>query len=239
MNRFSNRSYAPEIMDDPNVPSEDMFLTLRELDKINTFLGGHHVTIKGLKNFIGNNNPIAVPKPIHIVEIGCGGGDNLRMIRDWCSRNNTPVLLEGIDMNADCIQYAKSQSGSQEFRWQVCDYRKAQWVTKPDIIFSSLFCHHFTDTQLVDQIKWMKNNAVRGFFINDLHRHPLAYLGIRLLSTLLAKSYLIRHDGPLSVLRAFKRSEWNKIFSSAGIHQFSLSWHWAFRWLLINKNMNE
>jgi hypothetical protein len=52
----------------------------------------------------------------------------------------------------------------------------------PDIIFSSLFCHHFNNDSLVKQLSWMKENATIGFFINDLHRHKLAYWLIKWLT---------------------------------------------------------
>jgi len=104
---------------------------------------------------------------------------------------------------------------------------------KPDIFFSTLFCHHFKENELVYQLRWLRENAVMGFFINDLHRHPLAYHSIKLLTRLFSKSYLVKNDAPLSVLRGFSRSEWKQLLNNAGINKFELKWKWAFRWLII------
>ena len=104
---------------------------------------------------------------------------------------------------------------------------------KPDIIFSSLFCHHFTDEELVDMLDWMKANSGMGFFINDLQRNTIAWHAIRLLTGWFSRSRLVKNDAPLSVLRGFTRSEWKEILHRAEMRNYSLRWKWAFRWLLV------
>ena len=81
-------------------------------------------------------------------------------------------------------------------------------------------------------LRWMALNAAIGWFINDLHRHRLAYYSIRLLTAAFSGSYLVRNDAPLSVLRGFSRSEWSRLLASAGMEDSKVSWEWAFRWLV-------
>lgn len=69
--------------------------------------------------------------------------------------------------------------------------------------------------------------------MNDIHRHPLAYHSIKLLTDLFSQSAMVKFDAPLSVLRAFSKNELNDILQRAGITDFSLNWKWAFRWQLI------
>ena len=85
-------------------------------------------------------------------------------------------------------------------------------------------------------LPWMKKNAILGFFINDLHRHTLAYYSIKWLSSLFSKSYLVKNDAPLSVARGFTKNEWEQIFKSSGIANFAINWKWAFRHLIICKH---
>ena len=106
----------------------------------------------------------------------------------------------------------------------VSDYRLVNFENnKPDIIFSSLFCHHFTDDELIQMLQWMKQNSTVGFFINDLHRHPLAYNSIKYITKFFSKSYLVKNDAPLSVLRGFKKNEWKNIFEKAGINNYFIA----------------
>jgi hypothetical protein len=41
---------------------------------------------------------------------------------------------------------------------------------------------------------------------------------------------MVQHDAALSVLRSFKRRDWNSIFAQAGLDQVEIHWRWAFRW---------
>ena len=83
----------------------------------------------------------------------------------------------------------------------------------------------------------MKENCTIGFFINDLQRNTIAYFSIAMLTKMFSKSYLVKNDAPLSVARGFHKNEWQKIFSLAGINNFSVQWKWAFRYLISYKNI--
>jgi len=229
---LSHRSYQKELMDAENIPFTAMEQTLKELNVVNTRLGGHSITLKGFRRFL-NNTSTAVT----VCEIGCGGGDNLYAIYKYGKKKNIPVRFIGIDMNAECIAFAKQQYPQLPCEWICSDYAKADLsANKPDIIFSSLFCHHFTDEQLVFMLQWLKRNSTSGFFINDLHRHWLAYYLIKYITRFFSRSYLVKNDACLSVARSFRKEEWNGLFRQAGIPLHSISWQWAFRWLVTGKN---
>lgn len=228
MLNFSKRSTQKELLDGTNIPYEDVILNMKELDAINTYLGGHTITKQGFKNLLGDK------KAITVLEIGCGGGDNLRVLYNYCQQRNIAIELWGIDTNFDIITFAVNNNKFAHF---ICsDYRLVNLITKPDIIFSSLFCHHFSNEELTEQLIWMKENSNTGFFINDLHRHWLAYYSIKILTLLLSKSYLVKNDAPLSVARGFRKKEWHAIFANAKIATISMNWKWAFRHLIICKN---
>jgi ubiquinone/menaquinone biosynthesis C-methylase UbiE len=227
---FNKRSYQKELLDRNDIPFNDIRQNMKELNIINTYLGGHGITIKGLQQLISDK------KAITICEIGCGGGDNLKAIDDWCKKKKIGARLIGIDINTDCISVAKETLAHCQTELLVADYQTINWKTDPpDIIFSSLFCHHFTETELEWMLKWMRANARMGFFINDLHRHPLAYYSIKWLTALFSNSYLVKNDAPLSVRRGFKKIEWETLLTDAGCNQYQLWWKWAFRWLIVVK----
>lgn len=225
------RSAEKELLDAPDIPQEAIRKNMQELEVINTWLGGHAITIAGLQQLARGQQRLS------ICEIGCGGGDNLAAISRWCKRNNIAVALTGIDINPFCIQTASEKWAQNpdlaNVSFITSDYRDYYFAEKPDIIFSSLFCHHFSDSELIAQLQWMKEQSVIGFFINDLHRHPLAYHSIRILTGLFSRSYLVKHDAPLSVKRSFVKSDWFRLLHHAGISNFSLQWKWAFRWLMV------
>ena len=54
-----------------------------------------------------------------------------------------------------------------------------------------------------------------------------------ILTRLFSRSYLVKHDAPLSVLRGFKKKELEELLNKAGILNYTIHWKWAFRWLVI------
>lgn len=230
MPSFSRRSNRSELLDGMDIPFADIRQNMAELNVINKWLGGHAITLKGIRKLI-RQQP-ATSNEIIICEIGCGGGDNLRAIDNFIGKKGHKISYIGIDINPHCIAYAEKHTPLSHVTWITSDYRDAQFRRAPDIIFSSLFCHHFTDDQLSEMFQWMSANSRLGFFINDLHRHPLAYHSIKMLTFLFSRSYMVRNDAPLSVLRGFKKNEIIHLMQRAGIPEYSIEWKWAFRWLV-------
>ena len=66
--RFTQRSYQKEFLDGDDIPFADIKKNMQELNTINTLLGGHAITVKGLAALVGNR------KKITVCEMGCGGG---------------------------------------------------------------------------------------------------------------------------------------------------------------------
>ena len=233
MNKFSNRSDQKELLDRNDIRFEDIKQNMKELDFINKWLGGHKITIDGVQQLMQR---VSYPQPIRICEIGCGGGDNLRVVKQWCEKKNISASFIGIDINPHCIAFAQSRNENEGIEFICSDYSKINFENKPHFIFSSLFCHHFTDEELKQQFEWMQRNTVLGFFVNDLQRHPLAYHSIKMLTQLFSKSYLVKNDAPLSVLRGFHKKEIAQLLRELYINHYQLQWKWAFRWLLIYKH---
>ncbi|ACK71140.1 SAM-dependent methyltransferase [Gloeothece citriformis PCC 7424] len=241
------RSYQLEMLDSDHIPDEDIYQNLRELRYINTWLGGHRAIISGLEAFQKKYRNLFQLTPnssmnnqLSIYEIGSGGGDNLYAIYQWSKKQHIPLNLGGIDLKETCINFAQKTYKNFPMNWYISDYKKWDVIhQKPDIIFNSLFCHHFTDEQLVEMFRWMKNNSNLGFFICDLHRHPLAYYSIKLLTQLFSKSYLVKNDAPLSVRRGFQKNELEILLNKAGIESYQIKWQWGFRYLIIVFNEDK
>ncbi len=231
MTNLSKRSNQKELLDNDSIPFVDIKKNMKELNIINTYLGGHKITLSGFRQTL-LHQPLG--KTLSICEIGCGGGDNLKVISDWCIKNKIAAEFTGIDIKPECIDFAKTQYPLMNANWIISDFKAVDINdSKHDIIFSSLFCHHFTGDELLIMLQWMKQNSNLGFFINDLQRHPLAYYAIKLITRLFSRSYLVKNDAPLSVARGFTKKEWKLIFENAGITIYSISWKWAFRYLII------
>lgn len=219
-------------MDDFHFKGEVVDHTLRELGIINKWLGGDKITIEALDELVKNNPS---QKIFSIADIGCGGGDTLKVLSDYGRKKGLTFKLVGVDANAYIVDYAKNNTllyGDISYVVEDVlseDFKQQQF----DVIICSLFCHHFNSILLIQLLSQLKRQAKLGVVINDLHRHWLAYYSIIILSRLFSKSYMLMNDSKLSVLRAFRKKELQDILSEAGYTRFSIKWNWAFRFKVI------
>lgn len=220
---FKHRSNDKELLDAAYIPENELFRNLRELDFINNWLGGYRISFAALKKVILNNRPNI------LVDIGSGGGDTLKRMNRWQKRKDLTLRLYGIDIKQVCINYSITNKPDREIDFICDDYRNIyNHVPEVDVIHASLFCHHLTEQELVELIRFaLQKEAV--LIINDLERNALAYYLIKFLTALFSASYLVKHDAPLSVLRGFKKQEWIEIIREAGAVKYSVKNKWAFR----------
>ncbi|WP_255481037.1 methyltransferase domain-containing protein [Pontibacter sp. Tf4] len=218
-------------MDDLTLAGDELEQNLRELEIINNRLGGHKVVLDALEKLTANYSG----QLITIADIGCGGGDTLKTIARWAKRKNVNVQLTGVDANDFMVNYARQHCRNySNITIAQHDVFSPEFTTQTyDIIVCSLFCHHFTDAQLVKLFRQLYRQATIAVVINDLHRHWFAYYSIKYITKLFSGSRLVQHDAPLSVWRAFKRDELQKLLQQANITNYSLRWMWAFRWQLV------
>lgn len=220
---FKHRSNKKELLDEDNIPQKDLFLNLNELDTINHLLGGYNITFSALKKIVQPGHQL------NLVDIGCGGGDTLKRINAWKTKNNYNINLFGVDLKQVCIDYAILRNKTNETQFICDDYRNSfKHIPKIHIIHACLFCHHLSENEIIELIRFAINNK-SILVINDLERNPIAYYSIKCLTKLFSGSYLVKNDAPLSVLRGFKKREWISILQKAGSVNFSVINKWAFR----------
>ena len=226
---WSQRHPGPELMDRADLADEDLYQNYRELHIINKRLGGYGITISGIASLMDGKD-----REYSILDVGCGGGDMLYEISKWGKKQGCRFQLTGIDRSPAAIQYSTMKN--RQIRWIADDaFHFLSGERKFDIITCTLFMHHFTDEKIIGLLARMTAAARRGVVINDLHRHPLAYYNIRWLTKLFSRSYLVKNDAPLSVLRGFRKEEWMRYTATANVKVYTLKWAWAFRYLTVIK----
>ena len=204
---------------DGNCSYEEFRDCLRSLETVNRWLRGYRPTLNWLERL-----PREPGQPLHIVDVGSGGGDYLRRIARWARRRNLPVQLTGIDLNPFAAR-AASESTPRELgiTWVTCDafaYRPEKPI---DIVVSSLLAHHLEDEEIVTLLGWMEATAQVGWFINDLER---AEWTSRMFGWV-RWHRIVRHDGPVSFRRAFRKEDWLVLLAAADIPRDAVTVeHW-------------
>lgn len=222
------RSELPELMDQHDADPIDISRALRELEIINKYLGGYKVLLSSLSEICKDH------KSVSILDIGSGGGDNLRKVADWMRKNKIHATLTGVDINDEMTRFATSQSKNYpEIKFITKDVWDRSYDTRHDIVMSSLFCHHFNNDKLPSLLQRMKELSSKYIVVNDLHRHWFAYHSIRLITKYFSDNPLVRYDAPLSVARSLKRKEWESTLQSCGLNNYTITWSWAWRYKII------
>jgi len=226
INWLTKRHPGPELMDDPSVSDSEFEGVLRVLEVINAWLGGYSATLIPLQKLCIDKN-----KTYTIVDVGCGGGDSLRVIHYWAAKNGFKVALYGVDLSPVAIDYAKRNSQNMDITYLVGDcFLAHELVQDIDIISSSLFTHHLDDATFTQFLQYMDTHSKAGWVINDLHRHWLGYYSIWLITTLFVRNRLVRYDARISVWRGFRKQEYRQYFLLLKMNNVVIQWRWAFRW---------
>lgn len=209
---FSRRASLSEWMDEP-CEYEEFRECLRDLERVNRMMGAYRPTLQWLEQFAETGG-----EPLHIVDVGCGGGDMLRRIEAWARRRGLAVRLTGIDLNPHAARAAREFSNNDSsIEWITGDAFSYQPSAPISLVISSLFTHHLPNSEIIRFIIWMERVAQRGWFINDLHRMRAPYYGFKALAWLMRWHRFVRHDGPASIRRSFLREDWDRYCAAANL----------------------
>jgi hypothetical protein len=87
----------------------------------------------------------------------------------------------------------------------------------------------------------MEKTSRLGWFINDLHRHWLPWRFFRIWSRLAGWHRFVRHDGPISIERAFTKADWRRLLAAAGIapSDATIAWWMPFRFCVARMRARE
>lgn len=232
---FSRRARGTEVMDDLAIGDERLTDALDELRVVNRFLGGWTSTRAVLAPYLR-----ARSGPVRVLDLGTGAADLPEALVRWSAAEGIDLTVVALDANPATVAYAKETLAERlppalrnRVQVEVGDALATGFEDGAfDVVMAAMFMHHFPDEEAMHLLREMDRLARGGLLVNDLHRHPLAYHGIRMVGTVFSGSPMFRHDAPLSVLRGFRRDELVRLARDAGLRDATIRWHWAFRWTL-------
>jgi hypothetical protein len=91
-----------------------------------------------------------------------------------------------------------------------------------DVAVMSLTLHHLTPDAAVSALRGMRDTARLGVIVNDLIRSRVGFALCWLATQLVARHPFARHDGPLSVRRAYTAAELQELARCAGFRSLRI-----------------
>jgi len=215
----------PELMDGES-SYEEFRDCLRSLEQVNRWLLGYRPTLTWLAGLARSTRD--PHEPVHIVDVGSGGGDLLRQIAGWAWRRRIAVKLTGIDLNPYAARAAAESTPEKlNISWVTGDALVFRPERPVDIVVSSLTAHHLEDDEIIALLRWMEATAQTGWFINDLERSERASRMFGWVAGLVGWHRFVRHDGPVSFRRAFREEDWVRLLAASEIPREALTLeHW-------------
>lgn len=212
---LTERFDHPEIMDTQALPVDVMRGALRFLAVTNRFFGGTEVVLRRFREWSRAWDP---SKTVRVLDVGAGGAEIPVAIARWARAQGFKVHVTAIDLIEEAAQVARENArGVNDVsiqRRDLFDINPAQ--ERFDYVIASLLLHHIPPAQSVRLLKTFDALATRGVLISDLYRSSMSYAAVTAISYLIGNA-VVRHDGPLSVRRAFRVEELSSLAEEAGL----------------------
>jgi ubiquinone/menaquinone biosynthesis C-methylase UbiE len=203
-----------EYLDHPGQPPSLLAGNLDDLRRINRWLGGHWLTLRGIEDLLEGYPRDA---GVSVVDVGTGGGDVPEATVRWAGRTGRRVHVLAGDVSPEILGLARRQV-TPLVDLAVLDGRCLPLADgSVDVAVCSLLLHHLSPDDAIALFREMRRVARRGVVVNDLVRSRLGYLGALAIARFATRNPLTRHDGPLSVRRAYTRTEMADLAARAGL----------------------
>ena len=193
------RRRGVELLDDPSVPDALRRRSIADVARANRLLGGARALARALDGVATR-----LPSDVTILDVGTGAGDLARLARRRLHGRRTYVI--GVDVSPVLVTAARRNEATDD--GVVGDALHLPFAPRSiDLVLCSQLLHHFEDAdarRLVTELDRVSRGVV---IIADLRRSGIAAAGFWLVSWLLGFHAVTRHDGVVSVLRGFTRSE--------------------------------
>lgn len=198
-------------------PPAELEESLLDVARLNRFFGGTWLTRARVARLLDG---IAPDRPVTILDVGTGSADLPVALVRWARRRGRPIQILALDRNERILAIARRlAAGYPEIVFLLGDgLRLPVKSGAVDMALVSLTLHHLEPAEAPTLLSELNRAARLGFVVNDLVRSRLAYCLVWLATRLFARNRMSRHDGPLSVLRAYTPGETLELARRAGLN---------------------
>ncbi|HKO54911.1 MAG TPA: methyltransferase domain-containing protein, partial [Thermoanaerobaculia bacterium] len=185
-----------ELLDEHDAPRPDMERSLRDLRRINRWLGGISIYQRLLKRHSGVLDGLAV------LDVGAGTADLVSSLPG-------DALRIALDFKIDHLLYLREGT---RVRRVVGDALRLPFRDgSVDLVTSSHFFHHFDEAENARILAEAVRVGRKGAVVIDTRRHYVPLLLVRLLAALRLVGRITRFDAPTSVLRGYTPDEARRV----------------------------
>ncbi len=208
------RIESHELLDEHDAPREDVERSLRDLRRINRYLGGVRVYRSLVRRF----------QPQAILDVGTGTSDLLESVPHVRTRI-------GLDFKIDHLLFLRDGSRVLRVVGDACKLPFRDGAV--DLVTSSHFFHHFSPDANVGILAESLRVSRKGVAVTDTRRHYLPLLLVLLMSASRMVGRITRADAPASVRQGYTLREVRELAPRAGAARWKVIRMWPFRFAIL------
>lgn len=221
----------PELIDRPDVRLDDIGAELKTLETANRRLGGHQLVLEHVDRFIRRLNV----RELRVLDLGTGIADIPRALVAWSRPRGLRMQVTAIDLNEKVLAFARQSCRE----WPEIELKRCDMLSLPfdrnsfDLVICSLALHHFERHDAVVLLRAIQEIARTGYIVNDLRRNWFSIALTEVLSRIVIKDPIVKHDARSSCRAAFTIKELRMLAQEAGLTKYQISrHHFGFRMVL-------
>jgi ubiquinone/menaquinone biosynthesis C-methylase UbiE len=202
----------PEIMDLPGQDEDELRADLQNLARLNRTFGGRGAVMKMFRHLAQDKRKVL------LADLASGYGDQGRNLIARAQEENCDVTVVAVDFQFQTLRLAREATPRETKMFFIqADARHLPFRSKgADLAFCSLALHHFAEKDAVSVLREMARVGRLGTACIDLARGRLAAFCIWLLTAVIMRDPMTKHDARLSVRRAFTYEEFRSLAEQAG-----------------------
>ena len=213
---MDRRIDAVELLDGPLDDPKALAGNLRDLRRINRWLGGVRLSADAIDALAAHREQLTV------LDVGTGGADIPVALLGRAEERGRGLAVVGIDSRPEVLAAAAvaqpAVATTPGLELHVGDGRSLPYVDGSfDVAHTSMVVHHLTSQEAVLLLREMARVSRLGVVVNDLDRSRLGWIGAWLIGHLLTGNRYTRQDAPLSVLRSYRPDEMKELLRTAGL----------------------
>ena len=208
---------TPELLDGPLDDVAALRGNLRDLRRVNRFLGGAYLSRIAVDLLLDGQTGSR-----SLLDVGTGAADIPVALLDAAALRGRDLRVVALDVREEILEAARTLdpglADRRDLQLAASDGRSLPYPDRAfDVVHSSLVVHHLEPRDAIAFLREARRVARTGVVVNDLLRGRPQLAGAWLLTRLTTRNHYTRHDAPLSVRRAYTRVELKALLAAAGL----------------------
>jgi ubiquinone/menaquinone biosynthesis C-methylase UbiE len=223
---------AVEYMDRA-LPAGDLAASLADVERLNARFGGHSLTLAEVERHAAE---VPRDRALVVLDVGGGRGDLAIHLVRWARGAGRPIRVIVLDRDVVTVALGRRHCAA----YPEIAFVQGDATALPlrdaavDVTVTVLTLHHLEPDAATTALGEMRASARAALVVNDLLRTRVSWLLVWLATRFFARHPVSRHDGPLSVRRAYSVEELRVLTEKAGLtHVITRRFPWRARVLMV------